>query len=72
MDSLPADEPLDCQGNPKRLVLDTKIETDLQVKELKRIVQANSYQERARVAKLVSSKIDFKFKKVQETKDIIY
>ena len=72
MDSLPADEPLDCQGIPKRLVLATKIETGLKVKELKRIVQANSYQERARVAKLVSNKIDFKFKKVQETKDIIY
>ena len=46
-------------------------ETDLKVKELKRIVHANSYQDRARVAKLVSNKIDFKFKKVQETNIIL-
>ena len=46
-------------------------ETDVKVKELKRIVHANSYQDRARVAKLVSNKIDFKFKKVQETNIIL-
>ena len=46
-------------------------ETDLKVKELKRIVHTNSYQERARVAKLVSNKIDFKFKKIQETNIIL-